>query len=257
MLLLPIVTAALLQGVPGHRYTFRLSPDHGDALVGTVREDGRNARMDFDAPRSHGDEYLLVREGQVIAIHPDDREYSTIDDSLFAHIAGVGLAAASDVGVVRFRVRDARFTPERLGAGDIVAGFATRRVRLTEEFTVDVRALGVWGGPVHMRVVTDYWVTDTPVVAPNPLIDMLSGLGSVLGQADPRFVRQEAAARRALFAGTPLRIVVSTWSSEDHADRPAVQTIEISDLAPASVDPAIFRIPAGFTRRDGQSSWRF
>jgi hypothetical protein len=259
VLLLPALVAALLQGVPGYRYTFRVTPDHGDRVIGTVREDGRTARIDFDAGRSRDDEYLLVRPGQLLVIHPDEREYSVVDDSTFERIAGVGLEAASDVGVVRFRVRDAQITPERLGPGDSIAGFATQRVRLTEEFTVEVSAFGMRGDAVHMRVITDYWVTARPLLVHNPLIEMLSRLGTVLGQSDPAFVRRQAAARDALIAGTPLKIVVTAWS-QDRDDRdhsPSVETIEIADLTRTSVDPEIFRIPPGLRRRDGEFSWRF
>lgn len=258
-MLLPIVTLALLQGVPGHRYTFRMTPDHGDSVVATVREDGRNARIDFDARRQRDDEYLLVRDGHFIVVHPDDREYSVVDDSTFERIAGVGLQAASDVGVVRFRVHDAQLVPERLGPGGDVAGVPTEHVRLTEEFTVEVRAFGMRGDAVRMRVVTDYWVTREPLLVHNPLVEMLSRLGSVLGQADPVFVQRQTAARRALLAGTPLRIVVTTQATagDEHDRGPEVQTIEISDLTRTQVDPAIFRIPEGFSRHEGEFSWRF
>lgn len=258
-MLLPIVTLALLQGVPGYRYTFRMTPDHGDPVVGAVREDGRDARIDFDDRRRRDHEFLLVRDGKLIAVHPDDGEYSIVDDSTFERIAGVGLQAAADVGVVRFRVRDARIIPERLGRGDSVAGLPTRRVRLTEEFSVEVRAFGIRADAVRMRVVTDYSVTAEPLLVHNPLIEMLSRLGSVLGQSDPAFARQQSAARRALLTGTPLKVVVTTWTSaaDEHGRGPEVQTIEVSDLTRTRVDPAIFRIPEGFTRREGDFSWSF
>jgi hypothetical protein len=259
VLLLPLLVAAQLQGVPGYRYTFRMTPDHGGRIAGTVREDGRNARIDFDAGRQGDDEYLLVRPGQLLVVHPDEREYSVVDDSTFERIAGVGLQAASDVGVVRFRVRDAQITPERLGPGDSIAGFATQRVRLTEEFTVEVSAFGMRGDAVHMRVITDYWLSARPLLMHNPLIEMLSRLGTVLGQSDPVFVRRQAAARQGLIAGTPLKVVVTAWSRDrdEHDDRPSVTTIEIGDLTRTTVDPEIFRIPPGLRRRDGEFSWRF
>lgn len=259
MVLLPVLAVALLQGVPGYRYTFHMTPDHGGRIAGTVRENGRDARIDFDARHSRDDEYLLVHPGQLLVVHPDEREYSVVDDSLFERIAGVGLEAASDIGVVRFRVRDARITPERLGPGDPIAGFATERVRLTEEFTVQVSAFGMRGDAVQMRVITEYWVTDRPVLVHNPLIEMLSRLGTVLGQSDPIFVRRQAAARDALISGTPLKIVVTAWSQDqdERDDRPSVTTIEIADLARTTVDPEIFRIPPGLRRRDGEFSWRF
>jgi hypothetical protein len=236
-----------------------MTVEHEDPIVGTVREDGRDVRIDFETRRHRDHEFLLVRDGKVIAVRPEDGEYSVVDESTFERIAGVGLQAASDVGVVRFRVRDARIIPERLGPGESIAGFPTRHVRLTEEFSVEVRAFGMGGDPARIRVVTDYWVTAEPLLVHNPLIEMLSRLGSVLGQADPAFARQQTAARRALLTGTPLKIVVTTWSSDRHArDRgPEQQTIVISGLARTSVDRAIFRIPEGLTRREGDFSWSF
>lgn len=257
MLLSPLLALALLQGLPGHRYTVRMTSDRGESLLGTVVEDGRQVRVDFASPDTRRDDYLLVRDDEVISVHPDDREYSVVDQAAFAHIAGIGLQAASDIGVVRFRVRDARFTPERLGAGELITGYPTRHVRLTEEFTVNVRALGIWSSDVHVHVVTDYWVTETPVLMPNPLIEMLSHLGAVLGQSDPGFVAHETAVRHALFHGTPLRIVVSQWSSDEHPDTPSVQKIEISEVQSTTLNPGIFRIPAGFTQRDAMRSEDF
>jgi hypothetical protein len=258
-MLLSAVVAALLQAVPGHRYTFRATFEHNERVVGTVREDGHTARIDLQDRRPGDDDDLIAGDGRLIVVHPDNREYSEVDDSTFERIAGIGLQAASDIGVVRFRVRDARFIPERLGPGDAVAGYPTLHLRLTEEYTIEVSAFGMGGDAVRTRVVTDYWVTAEPLLVHNPLMELLSRLGSVLGQSDPDFVRRQTDARRGLITGTPLRIVVTAWSSDrDERDpRPAVHSMEIADLVPAAVDPAIFRIPPGFTRRDGAGSWRF
>lgn len=259
MLLLPAIVAALLQGVPGHRYTFRATFEHNERVVGTVREDGRTARIDLEGRRAGDDDYLIAGDGRLIVIHPVDQEYSEVDDSTFERIAGIGLQAANDIGVVRFRVRDARFIPERLGPGEPVAGYPTQHLRLTEEYTVEVSAFGMGGDAMRARVVTDYWVTAQPLLVHNPLMELLSRLGSVLGQSDPEFVRRQTAARRGLISGTPLRIVVTAWSSDrDERDpRPTVHSMEIADLVAAAVDPAIFRIPSGFHRRDDERSWRF
>ena len=84
-MLLPVVALALLQSVPGHRYTFRMTSEHDDPIVGTVREDGRNARIDFETRRTRDHEFLLARDGKVIVVRPDDGEYSIMEE----RIAGV------------------------------------------------------------------------------------------------------------------------------------------------------------------------
>lgn len=250
-------TLTPLQGVPGTRYAFRMTVGGDDPIVGTVREGSHRARVDV---RRHGkpdDDYLVITHDghRVISVHPSDGEYSVVDDSVFERIAGVGLQAVSSTGVVRFRVHDARIRGERLGAGDAVAGFATQHYRLQQDYTVDVSAFGMQGHPVHQRVVTDYWVAREPRLLPNPLIAMLSRIGTALAQSDPDFVRRSTAVRDSLFSGTPLLIVVTLETdAKDEAGRPpAVHRFEITELESANFDPDIWAIPAGLHRREGMS----
>lgn len=254
-----LLVAALLQTPPvvsGTRYTFRMISED-DSTVGTVREDGRRARIDM--VRDHtGDDYVLVLDGgrRVASIHPHEGDYAVTDDSTFTRVAGIGLRAASATGVVRFRVRDVRISSRRLGPGDSVAGFPTERFRLIQQFTVRVSALGVAGETVHQVVVTDYWVNRSLTLVPNPLIELLSTIASVLGQSDPEFVRRSSAERRALFTGVPLRIVVTTHTL-DEPDQVSTQLIEIADLERARFDRSLWEVPPGLHQREGEFSWRF
>jgi hypothetical protein len=65
------------------------------------------------------------------------------------------------------------------------------------------------------------------------------------------------AARRTLFNGTPLRIVVTSHTL-DEPEKRSVQRIEISGIASAPFDPVIWAVPAGYRRQSGDDfSWRF
>jgi len=254
-----LLAASLLQtppGVPGTRYTFNIITDD-DSTTGVVREDGRRARIDFHRKDASHD-YVLVLDGgrRVVSIHPREGEYAMTDDSTFARVAGIGLRAVSATGVVRFRVRDMHVSSRRLGAGDPVAGFKTERFRLIQEFTVAVSPFGLPGETVHQVIVTDYWVSRSVRLVPNPIIDLVSTITSILGQTDPEFTQRSNARRRELFTGTPLRIVVTAHTLEE-PNKVTTQRIEIAALERDSFDRSIWDIPAGLRRREGEFSWRF
>jgi hypothetical protein len=248
---------APLQGVPGTRYTFRMTVGSDAPIVGTVREGTHRARVDVRKRGENEDDYLVITHDghRVISVHPSDGEYSVVDDSVFERIVGVGLQAVSGTGVVRFRVHDAHIGSERLGSGDEVAGFATEHYRLQQDYTVDVSAFGMHGDPVRQRVVTDFWVAPRAHLLPNPLIAMLSQIATALAQSDPDFVRRSTAVRDSLFSGTPVRIVVTiATDAKDEADKPpTVHRFEITEIENANFDPGIWEIPTGLHRREGIS----
>ncbi len=246
-----------LQGVSGTRYSFRMTVGHDVPIMGTVREGTHRARVDVLKHGGREDDYLVITHDghRVISVHPSDGEYSVVDDSVFERIAGVGLQAVSNTGVVVFRVHDADISAERLGSGDAVAGFATEHYRLRQDYTVDVSAFGMRSDPVHQVVVTDFWVAPRAHLLPNPLIGMLSQIGTALAQSDPDFVRRSAAVRDSLFTGTPLRIVVTiATDAKDKAGKPpTVHRFEITEIEDANFDPAIWEVPTGLRRKAGIS----
>lgn len=256
-LVLTLALTTPLQGLPGTRYTFRMTVGQDDPIVGTVREGAHRARVDVRTHGEDGDEYLVITHDghRVISVHPSDGEYSVVDDSVFERVAGIGLEAVSGTGIVRFRVHDAHLRAERLGSGDDVAGFATEHYRLQQDYTVDVSAFGMRGDPVRQRVVTEYWVAPRAHLLPNPLVEMLSQLGTALAQSDVDFVRRSTALRDSLFAGTPLRIVVTvaTDAKDETGKPPTVHRFEITEIENANFDPAIWEIPTGLRRTDGMS----
>ncbi len=244
------------QGVPGTRYTFRMTLGSDEPVVGTVREGTHRARVDLQKHGAPEDNYLVITHDghRVISVHPSSGEYSVIDDSVFERVVGIGLQAVSGTGVVRF-VHDAHIQAERLGAGEQVAGYATEHYRLQQDYTVDVSAFGMRGDAVRQRVVTEYWFAPQAQLLPNPLIDMLSQIGTALAQADPDFMRRSAAARDSLFMGTPVRIAVTiaTDAKDESGKPPTVHRFEVTEIEDKTFDPAIWEIPSGLHRKSGIS----
>lgn len=255
-----ILAASLLQtqsAVTGTRYTFNMITDD-DSTAGLVREDGRGrARIDI-RNKGRSDDYVLVLDGgrRVVSVHPDEGEYAETDESTFTRVAAIGLRAASATGVVRFRVRDMEVSSRRLGPGEPVAGLPTERFRMIQKFTVGVSALGLPGETMHQVVVTDYWVNRSISLVPNPIIELLATIHSILGQTDLEFSERSRAVRRDLFNGTPLRIVVTSHTLEE-PNKVNTQRIEIASLERDSFDRSLWDIPAGLRRRQGEFSWHF
>lgn len=261
----PLLLATLAQGAPaggggvqGYRYNLHMTSDRDRELVATVREGQGRARIDFERSddREGNDTYILLSDNgrTVVFVKPASREYTVVDDTTFERIVGRALRMVTNLGVVNIQLRDVRIVPERLGVGESIDGRPTRHYRLTQEYRAFVGAFGIVGDePVHQLVVTDYWVAARPLLLRNPLIELLASVETALAQRSESFVRRSAAARDSLFRGTPLRVVV-TASSNEHGE-PKERRLELSGLQTGTFDPAIWRIPDGYTRRQGDLSF--
>ncbi len=255
---LAAASAVSAQTVQGRRYALRMSSGGERELVATVREAGGRARIDVDRPHEPGPGgYILVTDGgrTLILVHPEEREYSVVDDTTFERIVGKALRVVTQTGVLQVQVRDVKIVPERLGPGEAIAGHPTQHYRLTQDYTAFVGAFGIVSDePIHKTVVTDYWVAPDVPLARNPLLELLAGVETALAQRSAAFVSRSAAARDSLFRGTPLRVVITARSSSGD-DAVKERRIEITDVAPAALDPAIWAIPQGYTRRQSDFSF--
>jgi hypothetical protein len=247
----------IAQTVQGQRYVLHMTSDGERELVATVRESGGRARIDLERSHDGSGGYIIVTDDArtLILVHPDQREYTVVDDTTFERIVGKALRVVAQTGVLQVQLRDVKIVPERLGPGESIAGHPTRRYRLTQEYRAFVGAFGIMGDePVHKTVVTEYWVSPRLTLAPNPLLALLAGLETALAQRSASFVSQSIAARDSLFRGTPLRIVITSRST-DGDDSVKERRLEITDLAPAAFDPAIWAVPRGYTRRHSDFSF--
>ena len=270
---LPLVALAALlsatplaaQNVSGFRYSLRMTSSSGEDVVGTVRLAGDRERIDFPPGSRQDDGYFLLMNGghTVATIHTDRREYETVDDTTFQRLIGAALDAMGNL--VTLHLADVKIETQTLGAGDSVAGYATRRFRLLQEYTVSIGAMGISAANQHHVVITDFWVSPDLRLPPNPLLELLATVETALAQRSEDFVHRSAAARAALFSGTPLKMVITSRSFDvdrgDSAGRAggdhAVRTFEVTRVERASFDTSLFRIPEGFTRRENTLRFKF
>ncbi|HJR63150.1 MAG TPA: hypothetical protein VJ803_05565 [Gemmatimonadaceae bacterium] len=243
-------TAAGAQDTQGYSYTFRsIADDHDDKIFGTARVLGDRTRIDFREWHKKG--YLLVsdRGRRVTLVDPRDEEYRTFERDSFERVISTAMRKVDRV--MTMTLRDVRISTERLGNGGTVAGYPTERYRMVQRFQVGVGVFGLTKD-MDQEIVTDFWVAPRLALASNPIIELLSTVESALAQHDASFVRRSIDARRALFTGTPLKIVVtSRLHHEDEDPDVDTRTIEITEIGRARIDPEIFRIPRGYERREG------
>lgn len=248
-----LLTAARASGqtARGYRYTFTFSGDGTDPVSGTTVAAGTRSRIDMDG-RSDP-QYILVDNAAhtVTLVYPERREYSVVTDTTFQRLVGSVLAA---LPVVSITLTDAQVSDTALGAGETIVGHPTDRYQVIQEFTVSFGALGFQAGGMHQRVTSEYWIARDLKLPANPLVTLLAQITTVLAQSDRDFAHKSAMALRPATRGTPLRVVVHSESkSGDKGEATSkTQTLQVTSIAPATVDLARFALPAGYTRKDPQ-----
>jgi hypothetical protein len=264
-----VPVAADAQAPRAYTYTFRVSPDHGEASTGTVRVAGDRARIDMKEARgaAQSGDYLLVTDNgrTVTIVNPRDREYSVTDAASFERIVATVMQAL-DLATIDAKLSDAQVSGARLGPGDTIAGHPTERYRLKQEYSVRVGALGFKGDAEYHVVMTDYWVAPSLRLMRNPVIEMLATTQTALAQQDRDFVRRSAVTRDRLFAGTPLRIIVVAGTADEAGGskskanartKASTTTIEVSDVRTVDVDRTLLEVPQGYREREGRLSWKY
>ena len=249
---------ALMLGVPlsaqtaaGYRYTFTFSGDGTDPVSGTTWASGERSRIDIDGQSDP--QYILVDNAAhtVTLVYPDRKEYSVVSDTTFQRLVGTVLAS---LPVVNITLSDTQVSDTAFGRGDVIAGHPTDRYQVTQAFTVSVGAFGFQAVGMRQRVTTEYWMARDLRLPSNPLVTLLAQLTTVLAQSDRDFAHRSAIAMRPVVRGTPLRVVVhsETKSGDKNEVTEKTQTLQVTSIAPASVDLSRFALPAGYTQKDPQ-----
>lgn len=148
---------------------------------------------------------------------------------------------------------DVNFKLEKLGAGDALDGRPTQHYRITTDYRI---LWGDQGFPAH--AVTEVWTTALPTAIPNPFEPLVVAEQSTDGPLIEYALKLRAI--RAQLEGTPIKVVTTTTFTEiadvlglssyigndptiTNPKLTIVQQTEITNIAPADVDPKLFVIP--------------
>ena len=246
-----------------YSYAFRVTPSDGEPFAGSVRVAGGRARIDAEGlgGRRESGDYLLLHDGgrTVTVVNPRERTYSVTDARSFERIVATAMRAVNVA--VSAKLDDVRVVAGPVGAGDTIAGYPTRRYRLTQEYAATVGVMGFAGAPEYHVVMTDFWVAPGLELMRNPLVEMLATSETALAQADRAFVERSAAARDRLFRGMPLRLIVAARSVDEHGRRSGKHggsrlVVEVTRVVHGPVDRAALDVPAGFRAQHGPFNWK-
>ncbi len=243
--------------MPAGHYEFTSTGDNGDISTGSVSWIGQQMRIDMDKSqrRSHSGgrqsvrvdakrgDYMLVdfSNNVVRQVKPAEHEISEMPLATFEQIIGKALGMVG--GVVQMQVRDAGIIAKEVGPGGQVAGMETEQYRMIEEYNVRVGVFGMNAEEKHHRVVTEFWVPTQASVPRNPMFELLIRSASAMAQQDAAHQANVSRARSALFAGFPVKAIVTVNVTGESSKRAAV---EITSLSSATPDAALFVVPTGY-----------
>jgi hypothetical protein len=179
--------------------------------------------------------------------------------------AGGGAAAPGPAGLLNgFQVRDVHVDLRPMGAGEVMDGRPTRHYMLMIEY----RAM-MGGQPQPMRMAVEMWTADLPVKIVNPFATLVPADYDPNGTTVELNAKMSAALKKV--EGTTVKMI-TTISLTDlinamsggggggggRGDLSALlggqpleitQTVTVSAVRAADVDPATLAVPAGFTKR--------
>jgi hypothetical protein len=221
------VTPPEIPGMPPQ--TPVLIVGHGAAL-------GPLSRLDLDTvqgqlPLSVGDFMLTLDSGRVVTVSPSTKTY----------IEGLGALGGLPPDVLaQATITNVNVTTEKLGAGETIQGYATEKVRITIAYSI-----AVMGAAMNTMTTTETWVAKLPAEISTPFD---GGMPKEMLQGPTKELAEKSLAARKSLPGTPIK-TINTTSITGPMSISTVATIELVDLKSADVDPAMLKVPEGYTKK--------
>lgn len=250
----------------GIEYTFRLSgsletrgrttPAAGMLARGRVVD--RTARLDFDSlqnrpmPMAETGGYMIMSASSdnLTIVVPSRKESVQITLSDFAKFT-VGAMTAGPNGP-KLKISNVEVTTRSLGAGNKIAGYATKHFRITQSYTITVAAM-TQTHTRQTRTTTDYWVAPGLKQLLNPYLDVERAMTHAAMSAldgGAQLMERTTKARTRL-GGAPLRIVTTTTDSDEGGtSMRRVTTSEVLNLRRTVVDASAMKAPADYLKRE-------
>jgi hypothetical protein len=250
---LPVVAAVALiaarPAAPGVTYRLRSTVTPPDmpgmqmapaVIVGHGAAIGTQGRFDIDSvsgqmPLAAGDFILSLDSGRTVTVSQSTKTYAE----------GLSLMGMPSDMLAQASITNINVTTEKLGAGEAIEGYQTEKVRMTTTYT-----LNIMGQSMSTMNVSEMSVARLPAAITTPFDgtamprELLEGPMKELGE-------KVTAARKALGNVSALKTVNTSTVSSPMLPQPltTVMSIELSELKSADVDPALLKVPEGFTKK--------
>jgi hypothetical protein len=201
---------------------------------------GAQSRFDIDSvsgqvPLAIGDYTLMLDSGRIVSVSPSAKTYSE-GMPMMAQMPMDLLAQAS--------VTNVNVTTEKLGAGEPMQGFPTEKVRMTATYTIGIPAMGA---SMNTMNVMELSMAKLPASIATPFD---GSLPKELADGPMKELAEKMnAARKALGSATPLKTVTTSSVSVNGMNIQTTTSVEMLDVKAADVDPALLKVPEGFTKK--------
>jgi hypothetical protein len=195
---------------------------------------GSGPALDFRA----GDYLLLPDSARLVYLRPPSQEFWNMDSPFlnpYAQLAG---------GAGQISASGGRVSMETLGGGDSVGTFATRRFRITAEYTVTAGATNVPAG-----IQIELTVAQTPIRFGSAPIAGAQTFGLPVPPAMMSGMRGYLS--EATAGGVVVNAVSTSWFVASGTEVNTIVTTRIADLRAADVDEAKLAMPSGFKAGGG------
>ena len=224
---------------------------HVQYLAGTLRFD---ARSGGEQGASYGDgAYTLldIAARSMTVVMPAQKQYLEFRFDSTASVMTQAMAATT-------RASDISVDGEALGSGGTVNGYATKHYRIVTDYTQLPGVSDPDAPKRRVHSVEEFWVSDAlkEIIDPTEALtrafganDKVGGIGTTGTMSE--LMRKRGAAQRKLFTGLPIKTVTRTTTTEpDGRKLEENGAMEIVDLRKADLDPASFKVPAGYAKLD-------
>jgi hypothetical protein len=218
-----------------------------------VRIAGQLARIDYvRAPQGmkRGSYIILdAEQGLMTMVSPSDKT------AMLLPVGGLTsmLGAMGAQGLVKMDVSDVSVSVQDLGSGELILGHPTHRHLLKQSMTTSVSIMGM---KRTSRSVTDteMWIaTDIPAAQIRVFEEFgrnfaqSSGIGALGGEG---LQQLQAELQSKVPRGFPLKQVATTVTDPDGKATTSTTTTEVKEFQQASIDEAIFVVPADYKVTD-------
>ena len=262
---IPLVFAAAMPVADGMSYEFVMksqSKATGNKETVTLRGRGTyagdDARLEIlDASASTGGSevfggkgsYFIIRGGgqEMLLVDPKEKQYMKWDiANMFAGMSKVINAVG---GLVKMQISDVKIDAQDLGAGPMVQGYATRHIRMTQNYTVSASVFGKTSNS-RSEATTDYYFAPSLRIA-NPFVSNSQQM-AMMAQFDmfknPDYQSQMAAANAKLPKNAvPLKMVTNTVTTDEKGKQEtAVTTMEMVNFKATNVPASTFAVPSDY-----------
>jgi len=262
---IPLLFAAAVPVADGTTYEFIMktqSTQTGNKETVSMRGKGtftgEDARIEIiDAASSAGGReafggkgtYFVVKNSgkEMLLVDPNQKQYMKWDiANMFAGMSKVVNAVG---GLVKMKMSDIKIDAQDMGAGETIQGYATRHVRMVQNYTMTASVFGR-SSKTRSETTTDYYFAPALKNLANPFVSNSQAM-AMMSQMDmfnnPDYKNQMAAANAKMQHGVPLKTVTRAVNTDEKGKQETMlTTMEMVNFKSANVPASTFAIPAGY-----------